>query len=136
MRTLWLVLLLSPACTSGDGSTDADPADEIDAPLVGGDASADTRLTGDDGGAGLCEGGGLRVHPCCGGAPPPCYEVLDGGVCPPGTSLGTCALTGATGCVPPPCEPDPPYCAPPGSSCTTECGGFVDDDGVCNCLCA
>ena len=70
-----------------------------------------------------CAANQYCVQPCCGGPAPQCTPVPDSGVCPGGTSLGSCPGTGTTGCVEGPCTPAPPYCidtptAPAG--CTLE----------------
>ena len=76
-------------------------------------------------GSTTCGSGEICVHPCCGGAPPPCEPPLDdAGTCPPGTHWGQCNYPGPggpEGCVMDPCTPPPPYCAPvndPQNYCT------------------
>jgi len=67
-------------------------------------------------GASTCDGDQICIHPCCGGAPPPCEPLLDGGTCPDGYVISNQCYNfgtgGTTGCAPPPCKPPPPYCAP------------------------
>ena len=135
MRVIPLLLLLLSACTADDDVTPRSGDGGIDAAIDSGDVPCcdsggrDTMLS-------TCPAGSLLVYPCCGGAPPPCYEVPDGGMCPEGTELEWCPIGGGMGCVPPPCEPDPPYCAPAGSTCQDECGGGYQDGDTCHCLCA
>jgi hypothetical protein len=70
-------------------------------------------------GSTTCAGDELCMHPCCGGAPPPCVAADDAGTCPYGNGgLGYCSnYTTATPCTPAPCTPPPPYCAPKGTFC-------------------
>jgi len=67
-------------------------------------------------GTSTCNGDQVCVHPCCGGAPPPCEPLDDGGTCPDGYVISNQCYNfgtgGTTGCVPPPCKPPPDYCAP------------------------
>jgi hypothetical protein len=87
--------------------------------------------------AGSCA---VTVHPCCGGPLPACIPPPDGGSgCPPGTTSGECYGTGGPqlGCYVP-CTPAPPYCAPAGSSCPTECHGGCGTETATDwyCVCA
>jgi hypothetical protein len=63
-------------------------------------------------GTNQCQSGEICVHPCCGGAPPPCVPLDDGGTCPAGYTMNYCGNLATNGCVPPPCTPPPPYCSP------------------------
>ena len=83
----------------GDGGPDGSPQ---------GDSQPDTNDSFACGTT-TCSGDSVCVHPCCGGAPPPCEEPSDAGVCPPGTMTGGYC---PTGCTPIPCTPPPDYCAP------------------------
>ncbi len=78
-------------------------------------------------GSDVCGGGEYCIHPCCGGAPPPCIPFDDGGTCPAGyTPSNQCwgQQTGTSGCQPAPCTPPPPYCAPapPSFGCDLQSG--------------
>jgi hypothetical protein len=83
-----------------------------------------------------CDAGLVCVNPCCGGAPPECFEKPDDGVCPAGTHDGCTWWPGSAdpeGCEADPCTPDPPYCADPEEipeGCT------LGADGHAVCLCA
>jgi hypothetical protein len=66
-------------------------------------------------GATTCQSGEICVHPCCGGAPPPCVPADDGGTCPAGYSFSGMCFNGGD-CAPPPCTPPPAYCAPASSA--------------------
>jgi hypothetical protein len=82
----------------------------------------------------------VTVHPCCGGAPPPCMPPLDGGGCPPGASFGACYAGNqpSQGCYVE-CTPPPTYCAPAGSSCQDVCGSSCGGGSTATdiyCLCA
>jgi len=69
-------------------------------------------------GSSTCGSGDLCIHPCCGGAAPMCIPFEDGGTCPAGYTPSTQCYglgTGTSGCMPPPCTPPPPYCAPASS---------------------
>jgi hypothetical protein len=101
------------ACGGGttsppDAAKDWD-APNIDAPPPGGDGSL------------MCT---VTVHPCCGGPAPACIDQTDAGTCPAGTMYGNCYGPGGPtlGCYMQ-CIPDPPYCAPAGSTCADQCGG-------------
>jgi hypothetical protein len=75
-------------------------------------------------GATSCSGSEVCMHPCCGGAPPPCEPLDDGGTCPDGYVISNQCLNGngsTMGCAPPPCKPPPPYCAP-AKDCTMNQG--------------
>jgi hypothetical protein len=58
----------------------------------------------------------------CGG-PVNCQDTIDGGQCPPGSTLNPDCPTGRPGCVPD-CTPPPPTCAPKPATCTVgiSCG--------------
>lgn len=64
-----------------------------------------------------CQSGEVCVHPCCGGAPPPCVPFEDAGVCPAGYQPSNYCNGYQYGCAPPPCTPPPPYCTPASSGC-------------------
>jgi len=76
-------------------------------------------------------GDDICVHPCCGGAPPQCEAADDAGTCPQGTTVASpsgCENYSATNkCLPAPCTPPAPYCAPKSSSCP----GAVQDPQNC-----
>ena len=67
-------------------------------------------------GGATCNSNEVCMHPCCGGAPPPCEPLEDGGTCPDGYVISNQCYNfgtgGTTGCAPPPCKPPPDYCAP------------------------
>ena len=80
----------------------------------------------------ICSGTELCVHQCCGGVPPPCLRVPDGGACPPGTTFEPTCGFGAPGCRPDPCTPPPPFCAPSGDNmCGPPQPGTRDVTCVC-----
>lgn len=105
------------------GGTTIDPLDD-------GGSDGNAADTGKDSsepfacGTTTCTGDQICIHPCCGGAPPPCEPLDDGGTCPDGYVISNQCWNfgsgGTTGCVPPPCKPPPPYCAPSGP--TNMCG--------------
>lgn len=83
-----------------------------------------------------CSGDQICIHPCCGGAPPPCEPLDDGGTCPAGYVFSNQCWNGngsSSGCVPPPCTPPPPYCAPggPNNMCGFEQNGSRDCYEAC-----
>ena len=93
----------------------------------GGDGSIDTGKDSSEPfacGTSTCSGDQVCIHPCCGGAPPPCEPLEDGGTCPDGYVLSNQCYnfgTGSTtGCAPPPCKPPPDYCAPAKDCTMTE----------------
>lgn len=136
-----IVVIDSPADSPADAPMDAPVDSAIDASVV--DAGAGVAC-----GETTCDVGNVCVHPCCGGAPPPCFPPDDAGVCPEGTTLGTCAMGGGTGCTPGPCTPPAPSCvdAPTPGTCTgsscPECSGtggagiYDEASGSISCLCA
>jgi hypothetical protein len=76
-----------------------------------------------------CAPGQLCVHPGCGGGVAVCTPPQDGGICPAGwTSTDFCSPT-AAGCLPPPCDPPPSFCAdvPPACAGTPSCGCLPSD---------
>jgi hypothetical protein len=83
-------------------------------------------------GTSTCGASEVCMHPCCGGAPPACEPLEDGGTCPDGYVLSNQCYNfgtgGTTGCEPPPCKPPPPYCAP-AKDCT------MTQDHDCYLLC-
>ena len=90
-------------------------------PLLDGGSDGYSLDTGKDGsgpfacGTSTCTGDQICIHPCCGGAPPPCIPLDDGGTCPSGTTYSP-SCGGSGGCVEPPCTPPPPYCTPASSN--------------------
>jgi hypothetical protein len=57
------------------------------------------------------------IHPCCGGAPLPCFSKPEAGTCPEGSREG-CSFPGSGTCTdfvnccqPNPCTPPAPYCS-------------------------
>lgn len=87
-------------------------------------------------GASVCGAGQYCVFPCCGGAPPPCFQAPESGECPVGSHVGSCI--GGTGCTPPatccqfdPCIPPPPYC-----SDTAPVGCITQQGRTCHLGCA
>jgi hypothetical protein len=80
-------------------------------------------------GSGVCGTSDICVIPCCGGAPPPCLPLEDGGVC----SGNPCTLSGGGSGCEMSCTPPPPYCAPtpPGG-----CSNLSGDGFHYNCACA
>jgi len=77
-----------------------------------------------------CAPSELCIHPGCGGPMPACDPLGEGGICKPGwTYQPNCFMPGSPpgpGCLPPPCQPAPAFCAPRPASC---------DAGVtCACL--
>ena len=78
------------------------------------DASPSDALAPADGpfacGAVTCRATELCIHPCCGGAAPPCAQVLDGGACPAGSHADS-SCTQLGGCRADPCTPPAPFCA-------------------------
>jgi len=137
LALLLLLIVTGSACTGDDDSTLL----PIDGPGDGIIATDGPRTDAPraDAGAEGCGPGQLHVIPCCGGALPACLDVLDGGMCPLGSELGSCWSAGGGptyGCVET-CTPPPPYCAPAGAICQDECGGggYLDGDD-CRCACA
>src|SRR5262245_51906247 len=82
---------------------------------------------GGTGGSGLCgsracTSSELCVHPSCGGAPPQCIALPDGGQCPTGwTYRAFCSAspTQGPGCEQPPCTPPAAFCTTRPASCGT-----------------
>jgi len=78
---------------------------------------------GGGGGAALCgtracTSSELCVRPSCGGAPPPCNPLPDGGQCPSGWIMRAfCASTGGPGCEAAPCTPPDSYCITLAATC-------------------
>ncbi len=71
-------------------------------------------------GARACTSSELCVRPSCGGAPPQCSALPDGGQCPTGwTYRAMCNRlpTPGPGCEEPPCTPPSPYCIARPASC-------------------
>jgi hypothetical protein len=102
----------------GDGGADAVADAPVDSPHDAPPDGAGPWACG----ATTCQGTDLCIHPCCGGAPPPCVPLDDAGVCPDGyVESSQCYNLGGTnyGCAPPPCTPPPPYCSPgPSPNCS------------------
>ena len=124
-------LLVVAACggstlETSDGGADGSADAAKDAPV--GDTGPDTSGPYACGKV-LCQTGELCVHPCCGGAPPPCEPKEDGGTCPPGYIADpNCGIQG--GCRPPPCTPPEPFC-----SQTSTCGPPPPNGRDVSCLC-
>ncbi|HVV16919.1 MAG TPA: hypothetical protein VHH90_06920 [Polyangia bacterium] len=73
-----------------------------------------------------CASNEVCVRPGCGGGVAVCEPLADGGQCPTGWILSLCAGgTGRMGCMPGPCTPPAPFCAPLPASC----------GGIPNCTC-
>jgi hypothetical protein len=126
-----LVLLVIAALSVACGGVTIDP-------LLDGGGDAYSPDTGKDSsepfacGTSTCGGDQICIHPCCGGAPPACEPLQDGGTCPAGFTISNQCYNfgtgGTTGCEPPPCTPPPPYCAPSGTSNTC---GLQNDSHDC-----
>ena len=70
-------------------------------------------------GARSCTSGEVCVRPGCGGGIQVCDPFPDGGQCPSGWTETLCFATpNRMGCVPPPCTPPAPFCAPLPASCS------------------
>ena len=143
MRFL-ILLAFSALAWTGCGGSESSSSGSGGAGAGGsGGASGSTGPSGSTGtgGGGMCGVGKVWVVPCCGGPAPLCTPLPDGGMCPPGTSPGTCG-DGTRGCVDSGCQAPPPYCADEadlscsGQSCSiSDCGGSLQD-GVLYCECA
>ena len=73
-----------------------------------------------------CGGNEVCIHPGCGGGVAICDPLPDGGHCPQGWTESLCpAPYGRVGCMPGPCTPPAPFCAPLPASC----------GGTPNCTC-
>jgi hypothetical protein len=134
MRThligLFALCILFGCSTTTTPGGDTSVADAGDAGGDGGDSSpgdtgSDAADTGVDAGpvgcgANTCTTNEYCVVPCCGGAAPPCFMENPDGSCPEGTTSGTCG-SGEFGCVPPPCTPPAPFCAPDDACSGGEC---------------
>ena len=108
--TRWVVILSCLVFACGGSTVDPLDAGDGGTPEAGPDTSGPYPC-GDT----TCGNGDVCIHPCCGGAPPPCVPYDDAGTCPAGyVPTDTCyGLGGGSGgCMPPPCTPPPPYCAP------------------------
>lgn len=85
-------------------------------------------------GATTCGAAQYCIFPCCGGAPPSCFQLPDGVTCPTGTHSGCLSTTQctspATCCQPDPCMPGPPHC-----SDTLPIGCFTEGH-TCHLTCA
>lgn len=131
MRFAFLVSCFVLACggTTTDGDAGVDSGGDGASPDAFGDATGPFSC-----GTATCSANEVCVHPCCGGAPPPCYATDDAGACPPGTSTtnpGFCPPQSPGPCVPDPCTPPPEYCSgdtsscqPVGHDCYEACGGL------------
>jgi hypothetical protein len=78
-------------------------------------------------GSAVCGPGQVCVHPCCGGAAPPCTARPDGGVCPSGwRAVVACPGIDVPACQAPMCTPPPAYCFTPSAACQSDaaCGCF------------
>src|SRR6185503_8691992 len=76
-----------------------------------------------------CTSAELCVHPSCGGAPPVCQPLPDGGECPTGWIMRSACNSGGVngpGCEAPPCTPPAPRCI----TVPAACGGTPQ----CSCL--
>ncbi len=83
----------------------------------------------------LCGSGQYCVFPCCGGAPPQCFQAPQAGMCPAGSHAGCvggfqCA-PGTSCCQADPCVPPPPYC-----SDTAPVGCITQQGRTCHLGCA
>ncbi len=130
--------------SGGDGATGGSDSGQVDT----GDATGSS-----DGGQPTvcgsltCTAGEVCINPCCGGPAPACFAPRDDGQCAPGSMPIDADLCGQrcgseTCCLPDPCVPDPPYCAPvesvdcaDGLCVVDRCTGEMTDGGV-ECLCA
>jgi len=106
-------------------------ASACDSSGVPSDAAADGGRGGTGGGGGAggsalcgaraCTTGELCVHPSCGGAPPVCNPLPDGGECPAGwMARQSCTFGGGVAgpvCEAPPCTPPAAYCITPPAAC-------------------
>lgn len=84
---------------------------------------------GHDCGAHVCTSSEICVRPSCGGAPPQCTQLPDGGQCSSGWTYRPMCNNGPTpgpGCEAPPCMPPAPYCITRPASCgaTPTCACF------------
>jgi len=95
----WWVCADNCSCDAGADATDA-PANGI---YCGGGVTCY--------GTDIC----VIVNGC--GGPVNCQDTIDGGQCPPGSTLNPDCPTGRPGCVPD-CTNPPPTCAPKPASCT------------------
>lgn len=77
-----------------------------------------------------CTGSEICVQPCCGGAPPQCLPLPDGGTCPSGS---VACSAGRPGCYTP-CVPPPAFCHPRTEPLPGGCR--LGNDGQVICLCA
>jgi hypothetical protein len=99
---------------------------------AGSSGAGGSHTGGHGGGAGpcgtqSCASNEVCIHPGCGGGVAVCDPLPDGGQCPSGWTQSFCpAPAGRIGCVPGPCTPPAPFCAPLPASC----GGSVS----CTCL--
>lgn len=106
---------------ASDGSSDGGSVAPADSPFACG---SDT-----------CSVTQYCIHPCCGGAPPPCMSMPEGGACPIGFHQGCSSPMGACSnpqncCEMDPCTPPPAYCA------DTPPQGCLLQGGDCFLLCA
>lgn len=120
----------SPAGTGGSTAGSGGASDGASGSGTGGDADGDLAC-----GAVVCGNAQYCVFPCCGGAPPACFQAPQGGTCPAG-SHGGCL--GGFQCTPPaaccqfdPCVPPPPYC-----SDTAPVGCLTQQGRTCRLGCA
>ena len=119
------------------GGTDGRAADSSAGDSALHEASSDDSATHDGAsfacGTAVCPGTDYCVHPCCGGAPPACLPLMDGGTCPTGTSYRASCGLGAPGpgCMPDPCTPPAPYCAPTNDMCGPPAPGTRDVSCAC-----
>jgi hypothetical protein len=116
-----------PGCEPGTGACYVGGCPGVACPPPDGGAGGASGSGGGGGtggsalcGARACTNGELCVHPSCGGAPPQCITLPDGGQCPNGwTYRAVCNRPPAPGpgCEEPPCTPPSPYCLTRPASC-------------------
>jgi hypothetical protein len=146
---LGLATSVTACSSSSSGSNGGGPGRDDGGTPADGKADAIGKADAD-----ACPSDQVQVVPCCGGAPVECVPRLDGGACPMDTSLDESSCqSGSPGtrpggpnavCMPAPCVPPVPYCAPLPPSCDAqmECndlcsGGTRSQDGrTVYCLCA
>jgi hypothetical protein len=133
LLTLGILASCGSSTGGGDGGGGQSGNGAAGATGTGGDAggsggsAGQTGTGGAGGGAGgaatcgerSCTSGEVCVHPACGGGVAVCDPVPDGGQCPSGWMQSLCpGASGRIGCVPGPCTPPAPFCAPLPASCS------------------
>ena len=142
-RSVLLLFLVVVGACSATGQHDQDGGGGSGGVAVAGDGGPGGQAGGTVGGRGgaggaggghgcgahVCTSSEICVRPSCGGAPPQCTQLPDGGQCSSGWTYRPVCNNGPTpgpGCEAPPCVPPAPFCITRPASCgaTPTCACF------------